>query len=383
MISPEEVDSNNYLRLLTDYDEKNFRSEYENAHKDLSLDAAKAAVEALFQNRYEPKYEVFEAIADGFHPYNDEGMETGYEFELTNPLCEISETPADVLLTSHDYREVHLCFIICEPAGENYIEWATRINTVSDLYTGHEEYLLDQIPVDGLEPGHVQFVTATHKDDLPDIDFQYLMNSVSPENYSIWVVDDDYNGNEDRNVELRKEYGRISHRPLRSELEKGFDYEKGENTEVGCTLNSNELIILRESFMGLMLRQHASGRDEPREFDREDFIEELANQTQYDEPPEEKQEVIQERANLVLEVADESDMVYSKPRSEINTNRDYRLRYPSGMPTQIPEHIKPKYIDYRAPIKMAKDAFQQAKEEHEPRDQLMTEIDDSSSWGPE
>lgn len=324
---------------------------------------------------------MFEALADGFHPYNDEGMETGYEVALTNPLCELRKTPADMLLTAQDYREVHLCFVVCEAGGENYIEWARNINEVSDLYTGHEEELLEQIPVEGLEPGHVQFVTATHKEDLPDVDFKYMKGSISPDEYSLWVVDDDYGGDENRQVELRKEYGTIAHRQLRTVLQSGFDYGKGENTEINCTLTSHDFIALRETFMGLILDQHAAKRDQLREFNRADFVDELTSQTQVDDPPEAKRDVIRARANALLTVADDAEMVYSGSNSNIKSNRDFRLRYPMGMPTQVPDHIKPKYIAYRTPIKMAEDAYAQAREEFEPTDPLKTELDESDSWG--
>lgn len=381
MISPEDVDSDSYLPRLSDRDESDFREKYEEKHGELSYDASETAVKALLRNKHEPQHEVFEAIADGFHPYNDEGMETGYEVALTNPLCEMRETPADVLLTAQDYREVHLCFVVCEAGGENYIEWARNINEVSDLYTGHEEELLEQIPIEGLDPGHVQFVTAAPKEDLPDIDFKYMKGSVSPDNYSLWVVDDDYEGNGDRQVELRKEYGTVAHRQLRTVLDSGFDYGKGENTEINCTLNSHDFIALRETFMGLMLKQHAADKEQPREFNRDDFVNELTRQTQVADPPEEKVNVIRSRASTLLVVADDAEMVYSGSNSNINTNRDFRLRYPTGMPTQVPEHIKPKYIEYRTPIKMAEDAYDQARAEFEPTDPLKTELDESDSWG--
>lgn len=381
MIPPEKVDSDGYLSRLSDRDKSNFREKYREKHTELTYEDSETAVKALLRNKHEPQHEVFEAIADGFHPYNDEGMETGYEVALTNPLCEIRETPADMLLTAQDYREVHLCFVVCEAGGENYIEWAKNINEVNDLYTGHEEELLEQIPIEGLEPSHVQFVTATQKEDLPDIDFKYMKGSVSPDNYSLWIVDDDYEGNGNRQVELRKEFGTIPHRQLRSVLEAGFDYGKGENTEIGCTLNSHEFIALREAFMGLMLSQHAASREQPREFNRGDFVDELTSQTQVADPPREKVDVVRAQAGSLLLVADDAEMLYSGSNSNINTNRDFRLRYPAGMPTQVPDHIRPKYIEYRTPVKMAEDAYGQARTEFEPTDPLKTELNESDSWG--
>lgn len=381
MIQPEDVDSEGYLSRLSDYDESNFREEYEETFQDLSYDASKTAVEALLRNKHEPRYEVLKAVADAFHPYNEHGRKTEFEVALTNPLCEISKTPADLLLTAHDYREVHLCFVVCEAGGENYIEWARNVNQVYNLYKGHEEELLIQIPIEGLETGKVQFVTATHKEDLPDIDFKYMNSSVSADNYSLWVVDDDNESDEERQVELREEYGTITHGKLRERLEKGLDYGKGGDTEVGCTLNSHDFIVLRETFMGLMFRQHTDNRDEPREFDQRDFVNELTEQTQVDEPPDEKLDVIQARAKNLLRVADNAEMVFSGSNSRINTNRDYRLRYPSGLFTQVPEHIEPKYVEYRTPLKRGEDAFQQVKDGFEPRYQLKSEIDDSDSWG--
>jgi hypothetical protein len=381
MIGPEEVDSDGYLSRLTEGDESRFREVYQEQHDELDLEAAKTAVRATLRNKHEPHHDVLGAIADGFHPYNEEGMETGYEVALSNPLYEVEATAADLLLTAQDYREVHLCFVVCEAGGEDYVRWARHINEISDLYRGHEEELLEQVPVEGLETGHVQFVTATTKEDLPDVDLKYLKSSVSPDNYAIWVVDDDYEGNGDRQVELRNEVGRLAHRQLRTVLENGFDYGKGESTDLGCTLNSHEFVMLRETFLRLMLQQYSGGREEPREFNLDDFEDTLVSHTQVGDPPEKKERLVRSKAGNLLDVADEAEMVYSGGNQNINTNRDYRLRFPSGMPTQVPEHIWPKYVDYRAPRKMAEDAHERAREDFEPIDQLETELDDRDSWG--
>jgi len=377
MIAPENVDSDGYLNLLTEADESRFRGLYEEHHDELDLQSAKSAVRATLRNKHEPHHEVLEAIADGFHPYNEEGMETGYEVALSNPLYEVEPTAADLLLTAQDYREVHLCFVVCEAGGEDYVQWARHINEISDLYRGHEEELLKQIPVEGLDTGHVQFVTVTPKEDLPDVDLKYIKNSVSPEDYAIWVVDDDYEGNGDRQVELRNEFGHLAHRQLRTVLENGFDYGKGQNTDFGCTLNSHEFVMLRETFMGLMLQQYSDGREEPREFNQSDFEKMLVSQTQAGDPPEEKTQLVRSRAGNLLDVADDAEMVYSGGNKNMNTNRDYRLRFPSGMPTQVPEHLRPKYVEYRAPWKLAEDAFEQTRQEFEPIDRLETELDDT------
>jgi hypothetical protein len=107
----------------------------------------------------------------------------------------------------------------------------------------------------------------------------------------------------------------------------------------------------------------------------------LTRQTQVADPPEKKVEVIRSQASTLLGVADDAEMLYSGSNSNINTNRDFRLRYPTGMPTQVPEHIQPKYIEYRTPIKMAEDAYDRARAEFEPTDPLKTELDESDSWG--
>jgi hypothetical protein len=381
MIGPEDVDSDGYLDRLTEGDESRFREVYQEQHDELDIEASKAAVRATLRNKHEPHHEVLGAIADGFHPYNEEGMETGYEVALSNPLYEVEATAADLLLTAQDYQEVHLCFVACESAGEDYVRWGRHINEISDLYRGHEEKLLEQFPVEGLDMGHVQFVTATMKEDLPDVDLKYLKSTVSPDNYAIWVVDDDYEGNGDRQVELRNEFGHLAHRQLRTVLEDGFDYGKGESTDLGCTLNSHEFVMLRETFLRLMLQQYSDKREEPREFNQRDFEKTLVSHTQIGDPPEEKTQLMRSRAANLLEVADDAEMLYSGGHRNINTNRDYRLRFPSGMPTQVPEHIRPKYIEYRAPWKMAEDAYERAREEFEPIDQLETELDDTDSWG--
>lgn len=380
MISLSEVDSASYLEELTERDGERFEEVYGEKWEELSEDKAEDRVKAELRNRVDPCHEVFEAVVDAFHPSNEDGVNTGYEVGLTNPLYEVEENAADLLLASNDYQEIHFCFIITEVGGEHYSKWAQRVNYLYDLFNENDQYLLSQMPESDLEIGHVQYVTVTRKEDVPDVKLGRLIKSVVPDKYGLLVVDDDYSG-PGAQVQLYLEHGEIAHRKLRSQLEDGIDYGDGENYEISCPTHGHDFICLREILMSLMLSQYGADVEEPREFNYQDFEDKLVDQTHIDDPPEEKSDSIEERSVELLSIAFDADMVHRAPHRRINSNRDYRLRFPSGDPDQVPDYLEKKWIEYRGPFKRADDAFRMAKDSFKPQEPVKTELSDEDSWG--
>ncbi|WP_152421223.1 hypothetical protein [Natronolimnohabitans innermongolicus] len=165
MKGPETVDSSNSFADLLEDDKERFRDQYEEEYNDISHDSALELVRSEFTNEIKPAFKVFKAVKDAFHPDNEDGYRTEYEVRFTDPLCEVSQNPADILLAETNRREANLCFVVCEPSGENSDLWPTRINKVVDVVGGHEAELLEQIGHSDKEVNHVQYLTVTLKED--------------------------------------------------------------------------------------------------------------------------------------------------------------------------------------------------------------------------
>lgn len=381
---PDDYDDDDLLGRLLDSDEDDFRQQYREEYEDLSEDEAKRAIEEEFRSIHRPEHEVFKAVKNSFHPRNEEGYESEYEVSFTNPLYEIRENPADLLLTYTDWRNVNFCFVVCEAVGENYARWPAHINEVHDIVRGHKTDLLNQVGEDGKEINTIQYVTATRKQDVPDIDFRHI-DQQAPENYSLWVVDDDYPREEpsDPPVELRQEYGSIEHQKLRTVMEDGVDYENARNRDVVFSLKTHPIIALQETLMSLMTMQYGEpDEEEPREFNRSDFEDMYINLCEIGPSGEEKRAVLRQKADELIELAEDADILYSAEHRRIKTNRDFRVRYPTGGTADLKPAIKEKYVNHRAPYRRGQMAYDETRGSFDAKGGVSTDFS-SSEWREE
>lgn len=376
---------NGYIQKLSDKDEDRFRELYQNEYAKIDDKAAKRRVKSIFRSVHRPKHEVFQAVKDAFHPDNDDGYRTGYEVSFTNPLYEIRQNPADLLLTNTDWRNVNFCFVVCESSGEESATWANRISEVHDLVTGHEEHLLSQVGEEGKDIGHLQFITAVPKEEIPDVDFRFISRQVGPENYALWTVDDDYSPKDSEQnpppVELRKEEGKISHGKLRDPLEDGVDYSKSINRDVTIALETPPVIALQDAFMALVTEQYGD-YDEPREFNKDDFIETYIDLCEIGASGDKKRDLLKEKAENLISVAKEADLMYYGKSDRIKTGKDYRARYEGGGTKKLRKSVKEKFIKNRIPKRKAEMAYKRVKEDFNPKDGLRSELDDET-WDEE
>lgn len=327
---------------------------------------------------------MFKAVKNSFHPRNGEGYESEYEVSFTNPLYEIRENPADLLLTYTDWRNVNFCFVVCEAVGESYARWPAHINEVHDIVRGHKTDLLNQVGEDGKEINTIQYVTATRKQDVPDIDFRHI-DQQAPENYSLWVVDDDYPREEpsDPPVELRQEYGSIEHQKLRTVMEDGVDYENARNRDVVFSLKTHPIIALQETLMSLMTMQYGEpDEEEPREFNRSDFEDMYINLCEIGPSGEEKRAVLRQNADELIELAEDADILYSAEHRRIKTNRDFRVRYPTGGTADLKPAIKEKYVNHQAPYRRGQMAYDETRGSFDAKGGVSTDFS-SSEWREE
>lgn len=378
---PDEFDEDNLLERLLEDDAEQFREQYSDRYRELSEEDARRSIEEEFRSVHQPEYSVFKAVKDSFHPANEEGYRSGYEVSFTNPLYEIRENPADLLLTYTDYQNVSFCFVVCEVVGEDYTRWPAHINEVHDLVMGHESHLLKQVGEEGKEINTIQYVTATRKQDVPDIDFRHI-ERLAPDNYSLWVVDDDYprESPSDPHVQLHYEDGSIQHQKLRTVMGQGIDYERSRNRDVIFSLESHPIIALQETIMALMTEQHSDlSEEQPREFDRGDFERVFIDLCEIGPSGEEKREVLRETSAEFLELAKNAEMVYADGHRRIQTSRDFRARYPTGSTAEVKPSIRDKYVDYRAPYRRGRMAYDDTRESFESRSGIETNFE-SSEW---
>ena len=381
MQKPEQIEDDYFPRLYED-DGEDFRQQYKENYKQIDDDAAERRFRSEFRSIEEPKHEVFSAVKDAFHPDNGDGYRTGYEASFTNPLYEISPNPAKLLLTNTNWRNVHFCFVVCESSGEEYPAWANRVNEVYDIVKGHGDYLLEQVDEVGKDINHIQYVTCIPKEDLPDVDFRYVSRQAVPDNYCLWVVDNDYSPAPDEDnppmVQLRMEAGTSNHSDLRDPLNDGVDYRKSINRDITIEIETPPLIALQEVLMALMTEQYGS-KEEPREFDRDDFVETFIDLCEIGASGDEKREILRERASVLIEEAKSADILYSGDTERIKGPNDFRARYEGSGTKKLRKVIKKKFVRSRIPIQKSKVAYDMTKKEFEPENGLKTDFD-NNDW---
>ncbi|UTF52785.1 hypothetical protein [Natronosalvus rutilus] len=370
MRGPETVDTSNTFTDLLESDKERFREQYKAEYNEISDGSALDLVESEFTNEIKPAFEVFKAVKDAFHPDNEDGYRTEYEVSFTDPLCEISPNPADLLLTETNRREANLCFVVCEPSGENSDLWPTRINEIVNIVGGHETELLEQIGHSDKEVNHVQYLTVTLKEEYPDVQFRHLQHG-APDEYAICTVDDDYEPEDGEDAEkeyvLRYEDGTIEHGKLHSPLSDGIDYKEAKNRDVYLSLKAPPIISLQETLMSLLTEQHGEV-DEPREFNRDDFLNRFRDLCLVGPVGEQKDTVFNSRADELLEIAKKSGILIYGDSDDIHENRDFRAMYKQGNTTAGLKHsVKSKIFDSRIQNKKAEMAFETVEDQFQPR----------------
>lgn len=380
MIGPETIDEEYITDILSDDDEARFKSKYEKEYNSISDDEAKDLVATDFRNNIRPKHEVLKAVKNAFHPDNKDGFRTEYEVGFTNPLYEVNENPADLVLLETNHRTVNLCFIVCEANGDECLSWPARVNQVVDVVVGHKDHLLEQLGHEDKSLGHLQYATAAPKTEIPDVDFQYLKQS-APDEYCLWSVDDDYEPDDDEDdaptVLLKVEEGTVDHAKLRDPLEDGINYLDSKNTEISIALTTPPLISLKETLMTLLTAQHVNRRKEPREFDESDFIDTYQDLCEVGPSGDEKEKLLENEARSLLEFAEDAGIVYYGDSDSIHENRDYRARYSQGKTTEgLKDSITSKTISYRVPEKKAELAYDAVDRTFTPNDPIATKHSD-------
>jgi len=376
----EAVDSS-FLEKLTKNYKSRFKTQFKSELESIDDEDVKELVSTEFENTTYPKHKVFEAVKNAFHPDNSSGYRTEYEVSFTNPLYEVEENPADLLLTETNHRTVNLCFVVCEASGENCYDWPARVNEVVDVVVGHKARLLEQLGHGDKTAGHIQYATAVPKTEIPDVDFKYLRES-APDEYALWSVDDDYEPDDDSiddppMVLLQHEEGSIEHAKLKSPVVDGIDYLDSKNSEISIALTTPDLISIQETLMTLLTQQHVNRLDEPREFNKSDFVRTFVDLCEVGPSGEEKEEVLVDEAESLIETAKDAGIVYYGDSDSIHENRDFRARYSQGNTTEgLKSSIESKIFDSRVPQKKADLAYDQVKSEFEPEDHVGTEADD-------
>lgn len=366
---------------LLESDQDRFWELYEKNLSQVSEHDAERLVRSTYRSVHEPAHDLFSAVKDAFHPSNSDGYRTEYEVSFTNPLYEIAPNPADLLLTNTDWRDVNLCFVICEPSGEEYAAWANKINEVHDLVTGHHGHLLDQVGEAGKNINHIQYVTCIPKEEVPDADFRFVRRQAASNNYALWIVDDDYSPGPDENpapmVQLRAEGGVMEHGQLKAPLEDGVDYSRSINRDVTIQLRTPALIALQEVLMALMTENYGV-KQEPREFDREDCVGTFIDLCEVGVSGNQKRDLLEERADELIEEAKSADIVHYGSSDRIKTASDFRVRYQGAGTKKLRRTIREKYIKSEIPDKRRQLAYDETVSEFEAKGGVSSDFDDNS-----
>jgi len=371
-----------YPEKLDDSDESEFWDLYRDISNNLDDESASRLVRSTFRSRHQPQFDVFSAIKDAFHPDNSDGYSTGYEVSFTNPLYEIRENPASLLLTDTNWKSVNFCFVVCETSGEEHGTWPNRINEIHDLVTGHKDHLISQVDEDGKDINHIQYVSCVPKQEIPDIDTRFLLRKAAPDDYALWVVDDDYSPSQSETnpppVELRHEAGKISHSQLRGPIKDGIDYGKAINRDISIQIETHPLISLQEVLMTLITNNYGV-KDEPREFNHSDFVDTFIDLCEVGPSGDSKRELLEDRAQELIDTAKDASIVYYDNSDRIKGSHDYRARYGGSGTKKLRDSIKSKYISSQIPERKRELAYERARNQHDPENGVQSGVD-AQDW---
>ncbi|WP_206537605.1 hypothetical protein, partial [Natronolimnohabitans innermongolicus] len=220
------------------------------------------------------------------------------------------------------------------------------------------------------------------KEEYPDVQFRHLQHG-APNEYAICTVDDDYEPDDDEDSEkeyvLKYEDGTIEHGKLHGPLVDGIDYKDSKNRDVYLSLNAPPMISLQETLMSLLTEQHGEV-DEPREFNRENFVGRFKDLCLVGSSGEEKETVFDKRADELLEIAKDAGILKYGDSDDIHENRDFRAMYKQGNTTAgLKQSVKSKIFNNRVPDKKSEMAFETVENQFEPQGGYGSEMDDFPS----
>ncbi|MEZ3144989.1 hypothetical protein [Halobaculum sp. MBLA0143] len=373
MISVQKVDCDNKEKKLSPSDWESFCELYEKMYKNTPDESVRKVVRSEVRAKG-PKHEVFSAIKDAFIPSNNDTRP--YEAAFTNPLHEVKNNKADLLVVSAK-RYINLCFVFCKPNTDNYENWAIEINRVKNLFEENKNKIKKQLGHQSKSVAEVQYATVLPKEDIADIDLSPVVRAINVSNYSVWSVDDDYKPSDSTSAmtQVKIEDGKVGDSRLRSILNSGIDYRNAKNNDIVVSLFTSSRVVLKEILISIMYNNLSTGQEEPKEFDKAQFISEFVSLCEVGGSKGIKKEKLKDRAKEHLEKGVNLGVIADQD-SKLKSNKSYRIMYQGDGPGPISDMINKKVVKSKIPMKKAEIAYDKARREFSPSDPGNPSLDD-------
>ena len=89
--------------------------------------------------------------------------------------------------------------------------------------------------------------------------------------------------------------------------------------------------------------------------------------------------MLQQKANDLLELAEDADILYASEHRRIKTSRDFRVRYPTGGTEDLKQAIRKKYMNHLAPHRRGEMAYEETRDSFDSKGGLSTDFE-STEW---
>ncbi|MHC3439522.1 hypothetical protein ACYJ1Y_15880 [Natrialbaceae archaeon A-gly3] len=367
MKDPEKFDDDDWLDSLGKGDRERFNSLFDEKYRAIDENRAETSFKRRFEDQFEQEHRLFKAIVDSFAPKNSaDGSDSGFETTIINPLYERCEHSADILLARKQVRNVHLCFVSCEIAGEKSDTWRERVNDTYEVFQSetNREKLKTYLECSGLNFRTVQYLTVTRGRDLIDVDMDVMRLGTTPDNYAIWkLMESELPDDDDEDEEITHHSGHVEHPDLHDVSIEGLDYTLADYDDVKFSLNTHPIFPIGEVCLQVYLDQYGSV-DHPDEFNKGDFERSFKSKIEVGEDRNELEHPLQTKIENLLQIAVDADMIQDSG-DEFDTSRDYRLRWDSDDPKDIKSMVKRKYFKLVAPKERGRLAYIRARDEFE------------------
>ncbi|WP_439026087.1 hypothetical protein [Haloarchaeobius sp. DT45] len=385
MKDPEPFDENDWIKNeLGKGDQERFNKLFDKKYREIKKEDAIQGVKNSFEQSGLPHYRLFKAVVDGFSPDSRaEGSASGFETRVVNPLYERGQTAAEILLAKPQpgSSSVHICFVSCEIGGENSQEWRQDINQVQDVLesSDNRQHLKEQIQCDDLDIRTVQYLTVSRDRDLFDIDMDVMKAGTNPENYALWEFVEielpETEEEKEENETIRHYDGEVAHPDLARVGEEGIDYSLVQNDDIRYSLTTHPIYPI--GIICLEIYTSNQGHDDfPKQFYREEFVEEYKNKIYLGQVTEEIEHIIQGKVAELLTLAVDSNMLDD---DDDDLERDYKIKWPSDDAGDVKEMVKSKYYKHNASDKRGELAFERARENFQKEEQSLDEYMSDSS----
>jgi hypothetical protein len=149
-------------------------------------------------------------------------------------------------------------------------------------------------------------------------------------------------------------------------IDQGFEYGSIGAPTIQYMIGTHPVLVLEE-IVYTLLTDHINQKDDhPQEFDRDEFRNRYESPLQLGAQGDDYDEVVSREVDRLLSFGKEINLIEDDP-DEIDSHRDYDLKFVGEKPHLAKKAVLSKFLDQRSPIERGSRAFSRAKDAFEPQ----------------